>query len=46
MAGALGDYPALALGIALAWFWIQDDAREARRHDRKADLDGDAEMHA
>ena len=34
------------LAAAMAWSWIRADAREARRYDRKAARDGDAELAA
>ena len=43
---ALGDYPIAILAVALIVSWIADDAREARRYDRRADRDGDAELAA
>lgn len=43
---ALGDYPIAILAVALIVSWIADDTRDARRHDRQADRDGDAELQA
>lgn len=43
---ALGDYPIAILAVALIVAWVADDTREARRYDRHADRDGDAELAA
>ena len=43
---ALGDYPIAILAVALIVSWIADDTRDARRHDRQADRDDDAELQA
>ena len=43
---ALGDYPIAILAVALIVSWVADDTREARRYDRQADRDGDAELTA
>lgn len=45
LAWALGDYPVGLLAVALAWAWIREDERESRRFDRRAERDGDAELH-
>ena len=41
---ALGDYPLAILAGALIWSWVRADHREAKRHDRQADRDGDQEL--
>jgi cytochrome c oxidase assembly factor CtaG len=41
---AAGDLPAFVLVVALVVSWFQSDRREARRLDRQADRDGDAEL--
>lgn len=41
-----GEVPSLLLAVLLGVAWIRDDARTARRLDRKADRDGDAELAA
>ncbi|ROR96814.1 putative copper resistance protein D [Salana multivorans] len=41
-----GEVPSLLLAIALGTAWIRDDDRTARRLDRKADRDGDADLAA
>ncbi|UER55464.1 bifunctional copper resistance protein CopD/cytochrome c oxidase assembly protein [Kineosporiaceae bacterium SCSIO 59966] len=43
---ALGDYPVAILAVAMAVAWHREDAREARRYDRRAARDGDAELAA
>ncbi|UNX54699.1 bifunctional copper resistance protein CopD/cytochrome c oxidase assembly protein [Georgenia sp. TF02-10] len=42
----IGEIPTLALAIAVALSWARDDERAARRLDRKADRDDDAELRA
>ncbi|WP_229738443.1 cytochrome c oxidase assembly protein [Isoptericola cucumis] len=46
VAWGIGELPTLALAIAVAVAvqWTTSDEREARRRDRKADRDGDAEL--
>lgn len=44
VAWAAGDLPALLLGIALVVGWVRSDAQRARRLDRQADRDGEAEL--
>jgi cytochrome c oxidase assembly factor CtaG len=44
MAWALGEIPMVVVLVALLMQWARTDAREARRYDRKADSDGDAEL--
>ena len=44
LAWAIGELPTLALAIAVAVQWARDDERTARRRDRAADRDGDAEL--
>lgn len=39
-----GDYPIAILGGALIWSWVRSDVREAKRRDRQAERDGDAEL--
>jgi putative copper resistance protein D len=50
LAGAIawgfGELPTLVVAIALGFQWARSDEREARRSDRRADLDGDAELRA
>ena len=41
---ALGELPTVALALALAVAWSRSDDREARRIDRQADRDGDADL--
>jgi putative copper resistance protein D len=44
IAWAAGDLPSLFIGLALIVGWFASDAREAKRTDRQADRDGDAEL--
>ena len=44
IAWAAGDIPSFLLGVALLVGWFRSDAQEARRLDRRADRDGDAEL--
>jgi cytochrome c oxidase assembly factor CtaG/putative copper export protein len=46
IAWGIGELPALALMLILAVQWARTDARQARRHDRAADRDSDAELKA
>lgn len=44
VAWGIGELPTLALAIVVAVMWARSDDKEARRRDRKADRDGDAEL--
>ncbi len=44
IAWGISELPMLALAIVLAMAWTRDDERTARRRDRAADRDGDAEL--
>ena len=46
LAWGLGDIPVAVLFGALALAWLRSEDREARRYDRKAERDGDAELAA
>jgi putative copper resistance protein D len=46
IAWGISEIPTLLLLLALAVQWSRSDAREARRLDRQADRDGDAELKA
>lgn len=46
IAWGFGELPTLVVAIALGFQWARSDEREARRRDRRADLDGDAELRA
>ncbi|MGH3889554.1 MAG: cytochrome c oxidase assembly protein [Pseudonocardiaceae bacterium] len=46
MAWAAGEIPMVLVLVALLVQWARSDAREARRFDRRADSDGDAELAA
>jgi cytochrome c oxidase assembly factor CtaG/putative copper export protein len=44
LAWGLGELPTLVVAIALGIQWARSDEAEARRSDRRADRDGDAEL--
>jgi putative copper resistance protein D len=44
IAWGFGEIPTLVVSLALAIQWARSDDREARRADRRADLDGDAQL--
>jgi cytochrome c oxidase assembly factor CtaG len=46
IAWAIGEIPTLVLEVVMAVQWSRSDEREARRRDRQADRDGDAELAA
>ncbi|GAB3589566.1 cytochrome c oxidase assembly protein [Angustibacter peucedani] len=46
VAWGVGELPVLLLGMGIAIAWVRSDDREARRSDRQADRDGDAELAA
>ncbi len=46
LAWGLGEVPMVAVALILAVQWSRSDDREARRLDRAADRDGDAELEA
>jgi len=46
IAWGFGELPTLVVAMALGIQWARSDEREARRGDRRADLDGDAELRA
>lgn len=46
IAWSVGEIPTLALAILVAVMWSRDDSREAKRRDRQADRDDDAELAA
>lgn len=46
IAWGVGEAPTLVLALVVAWQWMRHDDREARRLDRRADRDGDAELAA
>src|SRR5699024_2750130 len=46
VAWAMGEIPLFIVMIALAWQWYQSDMREARRSERQAERDDDAELRA
>ena len=46
IAWGVGEFPTLALAVAVAIQWARSDEREARRRDRAADRNGDVELEA
>ncbi|WP_265520128.1 cytochrome c oxidase assembly protein [Oerskovia flava] len=44
VAWGVGELPTLVLAIVVAISWTRSDERDARRRDRQADRDGDAEL--
>lgn len=46
VAWGIGELPTLLLAVGVAISWARSDAREAKRNDRKAERDGDAELDA
>jgi len=46
LAWAIGEIPTIVLALVLAVQWSRADDREAKRRDRAADRDGDAELAA
>ena len=46
IAWSVGEIPTVSLAIIVAILWSRSDTREAKRHDRAADRDGDAELEA
>jgi cytochrome c oxidase assembly factor CtaG/putative copper export protein len=46
IAWGVGDIPSLLLALGIVAAWSRSDDREARRHDRAADRDGEAELAA
>jgi cytochrome c oxidase assembly factor CtaG/putative copper export protein len=46
IAWSVGEIPTVALAILVAMMWSRSDARDAKRQDRAADRDDDAELKA
>ena len=44
IAWSVGELPTVTLAIVVALMWSRSDARTAKRYDRKADRDGEAEL--
>ena len=44
VAWSVGEVPTIVLAIVVAFMWARSDTREAKRLDRKADRDGDADL--
>lgn len=42
----IGEFPTLILAVLMAYLWSKSDDREAKRIDRRADRDHDAELEA
>jgi len=46
IAWGIGDVPSLLLAMLIVLAWVRVDDAEARRHDRQADRDHDADLTA
>lgn len=46
LAWGFGEVPILLVSIALVFQWIRSDEKDARRHDRRADANDDADLAA
>ncbi|MFC5381374.1 cytochrome c oxidase assembly protein [Aquipuribacter nitratireducens] len=46
LAWGVGEVPTILIAVLVAIRWVQDDDREARRRDRKASRDDDADLRA
>ena len=46
LAWGIGEVPTIALAVLVTLRWVRDDSREARRRDRQADRDGEADLAA
>ena len=46
IAWGISEIPMLFMILMVAWQWMRSDEREARRRDRQADRDGNAELTA
>ena len=46
IAWSVGEIPTVVLAVLVAFLWSRSDARDAKRGDRQADRDGDAELTA
>jgi cytochrome c oxidase assembly factor CtaG/putative copper export protein len=46
IAWSVGEIPTVSLAIVVALLWSRSDTREAKRRDRAADRDGDADLEA
>ncbi len=46
VAWSVGELPTLVIAMGIVAAWLRSDDREARRYDRAADRDGDAELRA
>lgn len=44
IAWGIGELPTITLAIIVAFMWAKSDTKEAKRLDRKADRDGDADL--
>jgi putative copper resistance protein D len=44
IAWSVGELPTVTLAIVVAIMWARDDSKRAKRYDRKADRDGEAEL--
>jgi cytochrome c oxidase assembly factor CtaG/putative copper export protein len=46
IAWSVGEIPTVVLAVLVAFLWSRSDTRDAKRSDRRADRDGDAELAA
>ncbi|CAN5223816.1 cytochrome c oxidase assembly protein [soil metagenome] len=46
IAWSVGEIPTVTLAVIVAFLWSRSDARDAKRQDRAADRDGDADLQA
>lgn len=46
VAWGVGEVPALVLTMLIAYEWYRSDSRDAERHERQAQRDGDAQLNA
>ena len=44
IAWSVGEIPTITLAVIVAFMWFRNDTKEAKRLDRKADRDGDADL--
>lgn len=45
IAWSVGEIPTVTLAMLVVWSWSRADGRESKRRDRKADRDGEADLH-
>ena len=44
IAWGIGEFPTLAMAVAVAWLWSRTDEKAAKHRDQRVDRDGDAEL--